>query len=155
LEQTFPIQLLIDPAKTSGELEMMIRASGTTESHQVKISENMQARLTGKGFEITAITPEEQLISARETTEWNWEVKAMKPGAQRLYLTLSAIVKFQGETKTRVIRTFEREMLVKVSIRKRVVAFVGKNWQWLWTALVVPVLGWLWKRRAAKKRAKR
>jgi hypothetical protein len=155
LDQSFTIQLLLDPAKTVDELETMIRASGPTESHQIKISENMQARLTGNGFEITAITPEEQLISARETTEWKWEVKAVKPGSQRLYLTLSAMIKFQGETKSRAIRTFEREMLVTVSLRKRVLTFLGKNWQWLWTALIVPVMGWLWRRRSAKKRAKR
>jgi hypothetical protein len=68
---------------------------------------------------------------------------------------LSAIIKFQGEEKIRTIRTFEREMLVKVSFRKRVVTFVGKNWQWLWTALVVPVAGWLWKRKSVKKRVKK
>lgn len=155
LGQSLIIQLLLDPIKTADELERMIHAAGPTESHQIKISENMQAHLIGSGFEITAITPEEQLISAETTTEWKWEIKAVKPDTQRLYLTLSAIVKFQGESKTRVIRTFEREMLVKVSFSKRVTAFVGENWQWLWTALVVPVLGWLWKRYAAKPRAKK
>jgi len=155
LEQSFSIQLLLEPSKTAGELETRISASGPTESHQIKISETMKARLTGSGFEITAITSEEQLVSARETTEWKWEVKAVKPGTQRLYLTVSAIVKFQDETKTRAIRTFEREMLVKVSLGKKISIFVGKNWQWLWTALAVPAVGWLWKRKSAKKRVKK
>jgi len=155
LDQSFTIQLLLDPAKSVGELETMLQASGAAEKYQIKISENMQARLTGNGFEISPITPEEQLISKRETTEWKWEVKAVKSGQQKLYLALSAILKFQGETKVRVIRTFDREMLVRVSLGKRISTFVGKNWQWLWTALVIPVMGWLWKRKSAKKHGRK
>ena len=29
--------------------------------------------------------------------------------------------------------------------------FAGNNLEWLWTALLVPLFGWLWQRRKASK----
>ncbi len=150
--QASTIQLLLDLSKPIEELESMIRTSGVVESHQIKVSEIMEARLTGNGFQITAITPEEQPVSTIETTEWKWDIKAVEQGNQRLHLTLSAIIQIAGQKQKRSIQTFDREILIKVSFGKRVSNFIGKNWQWLWTALFIPVVSWLWKR---KKRVKK
>jgi len=127
LNESFTIQLLLDLSKPARDLEKRIKESGIIESHQIKIWETMQARLTGSGFQITTITPEEQPISTKETTEWKWDIKAIEHGRQRLHLTLSAIIKFQGETRSRSIRTFDRVIFVKVSLGKRISSFIGKN----------------------------
>ncbi len=153
--QSSTIQLLLDLAKPVEELEKMITESGVVESHEIKVSEIMEARLTGAGFQITAITPEEQPISTQATTEWKWDIKAMEKGPQRLHLTLSAIIRLQGQKLTRSLRTFDKVIEVKVSWGKRISSFIGKNWQWLWAALIIPAVSWLWKRRQNAKKRRR
>jgi len=63
---------------------------------------------------------------------------------------LSARVKIDGSDTPLVVRTFDREMLVKISVAQRVSGFVANNWQWLWAAVAVPIAGYLLKR--GKKR---
>ena len=49
------------------------------------------------------------------------------------------------------MRTFERTLVVNVPLRVRLETFVDENWQWLWTALVVPVGLFLLERRRRSK----
>jgi hypothetical protein len=157
LGHALTVQLLLDSSRPIEELQRMIQErmideSGVIEGYQIRISETMEARLTGKGFQITAITPEEQPVSTKEPTEWKWDITAIEYGTQRLHLTLSAILFFQGDKKTRSIKTFDKIILVKVSFCKRITSFIGKNWQWLWTTLLIPIVSWLWKRKKQDKK---
>lgn len=151
LNESSTIQLLLNPFKSVEELENMINKSAKVKIYQIKISHTMQARLTGNGFQITAITSEEQPISKKETTEWKWDIKAIEYGTQQLHLTLSAVIHFQGKNLSRAIRTIDKTILVRISFVKWVSNFTSKNWQWLWTALLIPVGSWLWKRRKSSK----
>jgi hypothetical protein len=47
----------------------------------------------------------------------------------------------------RVIRTFEETIAVNVTLSQRVSSFFANNWQWLWTAILIPIIGWLISRR--------
>ncbi len=147
LNESSTIQFLLDLTKTVEELESMFKESEVIESHRVRISETMEARLTGNGFRITAITPEQQPISTVETTEWKWEINAIEAGPQHLHLTLSAIIFFRDEKMARTIRTFDKKIFVEVSLGKRITGFINNNWQWLWTALLIPITGWYLKHR--------
>jgi hypothetical protein len=147
INQSNTIQLLLDITRPVEKLESMIKESGELESHQIKISETMEARLSGNGFQILAITPEQQLISARETTEWRWDIKAIEEGRQRLHLTLSAILNIDGSNRIRTIRTFDRIINVRVSLGKRISSLIANNWEWLFTVLLIPLVTWLWKKR--------
>jgi hypothetical protein len=88
--------------------------------------------------------PELQVIGSLETTEWKWDVKAITPGRHMLHMTLSAIFYFETAETPLAIHTFDRQREVVVSWYHPVGSFVGNNWQWLWTALLVPGVGWLW-----------
>ena len=101
----------------------------------------MEARLTGGGFRIEALTPERQPVGRSSTTEWRWEVHKTEGGSHALHLTLSALITVEGERTPRAVRTFDREIEIQVTLRQRITGFVGDNWQWLWAALIVPLLG--------------
>jgi hypothetical protein len=62
---------------------------------------------------------------------------------------LEAEVKIDGEVTPRLINMFDGSIAVTITPRQRVEHFAKDNWQWLWTALLVPVGGW-WKRRGKK-----
>ncbi len=151
LNKTAIVQLLLSMRKSIETLEQELTHGRNHEGAEIKISDRMQAKLSGPDFEIVSITPETQAISANENTEWKWEVKPKTRGYHYLHLTLSALVKVEGETTLRTIRTFDKTIRVEVTFGQQVSSFVKNNWQWLWAAVLVPFAGWFWKKRKAKR----
>lgn len=98
-------------------------------------------------FQITAITPEIQAVSKRQRTEWKWEIHPKKEGKHKLHLTLTALLEIDGKSTPRTIRTFDKVIEVNVTATQKTSLLFKNNWQWLWAAILVPVVGWLWKRR--------
>jgi hypothetical protein len=135
------IQLLLSLGKPVSELQAELTEIGEREGAQVRVAPLMEARLTGSGFRIEALTPERQPVGRRTDTEWRWEVEGTDGGSQRLHLSLAALIIVEGERTPRAVRTFDREIEVQVTLRQRITGFIGDNWQWLWAALVVPLLG--------------
>lgn len=157
LDDTIQIELLLSLTKTIEDLKRDIGAAGDKEGYPVRVSNRMEARLTGPGFQITATTPEQQAVSSLETAVWKWDVKAIKPGLQALHLTLSAILSINGHDAPSVIKTFDRQLEIRVSVADLVISFLKANWQWLWAAILVPVAGaaWTWWRRRKKAKKKK
>ena len=147
LHEPAVIQLLLSGRRPIQELKASLTALGKREGARVRASDSMEAQLAGTGFAIQAITPAVQLVSREGITEWRWEVEPTRTGVRRLHLTLSAIVDVDGKEGTYTVRVFERTLEVRVSLRERLTGFVGDNWQWLWTALLIPVAGWLLRQR--------
>ena len=151
------IDLLLDFRKPMEELKTELKEKMDThipmqvQQQRVRVLDRMEARLTGTGFEITAVTPILQAISRYETTTWKWQIKPISSGAQYLHLTLTAILTINGKDIERAIRTFDKRIEVNVSWSSKIGNFLSNNWQWLWAAIFVPLLGWLWKRRQNKR----
>jgi Divergent InlB B-repeat domain len=152
LGESAVVQLRLSAQKSIRELKEEITALGEKEGANFKVSDRMEARLTGLGFEIEAVTPETQGVSGQDVTEWKWEIEPTETGTQRLHLTLTALIEVDGEASPRTVRTFERMLVVDVALSTRVSEFVGDNWQWLWTAILIPVAGWLVRRRVVQPR---
>jgi len=155
--QTFTVRLILSPKKSiteiQSELDRSLQTKQSIESAQVRLSSQMEARMTGENFDIVAVTPETLAISGSEDTQWTWDVTAKQGGPQQLHLTVSAILYINGETTPRVVSEFDRKVTVNVGFGHRVASFMGGNWQWLWATLVVPAVGWWWKRSRGKKEA--
>jgi hypothetical protein len=155
VRETAIIELLLSMRHTIEELQKEITAPGEKGGARVRISNQMEARLSGPGFKIEAITPEVQAVSASEPTQWKWEIEPTKSGSHHIHLTLSAHLQVEGQRVPRLIRTFERSIRVNVTWRERAGLFLAGNWQWFWTAILVPVVPWLlhrWKRVGKKQR---
>lgn len=147
LEEPAVIQVLLSGRRSIRRLQEQLTAFGRREGARIKASDAMEANLAGTGFRIEAITPAAQPVSGAGATEWKWEVEPTKTGTRRLHLTLSAILDLEGKESLYTVRTFERKLEVHVPLRERLSGFVGRNWQWLWTALLLPVGGWMLSRR--------
>ena len=143
-EEPKVIELLLSPTKSIQELQSSLKSSEETESARIRISNRMEANLSGTGFRIEAIVPQEQAVSRGETTQWKWEVTPTKDGGQTLYLTLSTIINVSGKEVPLVVRTFEKTIEVDISTGQRISAFVDGNWQWLWATILVPLSPFLW-----------
>jgi hypothetical protein len=147
LDEPMVIQLLLSGKQSIRELKQKLTALGDREGEQIRASDSMEADLTGAGFDIVPVTPTVRFVDRDEVTEWKWEVTPNESGERRLHLTLSALIDVGNSEKPYTVRTFERTLVVNVPFRVRLEAFVDENWQWLWTALVLPVGLWLLQRR--------
>jgi hypothetical protein len=147
LNEPTVIQLLLSGQRPIRELKEKITALGEKEGATIKASDSMEAHLTGAGFTIEPVTPAVQLVSGEGVTEWIWEVEPTQAGKRRLHLTLSAIIDLRGKESTYTVRTFERTLNIRVTLRERLTGFAEDNWQWLWSALLIPIGAWLLQRR--------
>lgn len=141
------VQLILSLTKTVEKLKLSITEKGEKVGAAIKVSRRMEARLSSYMFQITAITPEIQVISSGEQTEWKWEIHPKKAGRHQLHLTLTALLEVDGHSTPRAIRTFQKIIEVNVTTTQKIKFFFNNNWQWLWAAILVPVAGWLWKRK--------
>ncbi len=149
LEDPTYVHLLLDVTKSIEELKARIPGADAKEGATVRISAAMEARLTGTAFQINSITHERQAVSASQVTEWKWEVRPTDTGKQYLYLSLTAILDVNGSFTPRTIETFERTIEVRVTGWRRFTRMFLRNWEWLWTLVIVPlsaVAWYLWNR---------
>jgi hypothetical protein len=145
------LELLLSPALSVEQLQAQLVQKAGVEAASVRIANRMAAQLEGDGgFTITSASPKEQAITTDQTTRWVWAVTPTRSGSRRLYLTLSALVDVAGQNTPLVVRSFDRTIVVAITIPQRIAGFVRGNWQWLWATILVPVAGYLWRR--GKKR---
>jgi len=113
----------------------------------VRVSTVMHARLSGAGFTIEPLTEEEQIRdSSRPFLRWMWQVRPEQRGDQRLTLHLSVVVNAEGMgDKTHTISEV-REVLVKANPVYAAQTFMGSNWEWVATGLILPAVGWIWRK---------
>jgi hypothetical protein len=150
-KETEAIELLLSHSVSIQELRTQLEKANGIESASVQISNRIEARLSGTGFQVEALFPEVQTVGSKGVIQWKWYVTPTEHGLQRLHLTLSAILTVSDRDAPFVIRTFDRTIDVEISLAQRASSFFSKNWKWLWAAILVPVVGYLWRRHYKAK----
>lgn len=97
-------RLLIDPravfVKSRADAETAMAAAGRKSGRKTKVSEVMEAELTGPdGVRILPQGPARREISFRQPTEWLWEILPDTPGNLSLRVLLRGLVRIRGEEK--------------------------------------------------------
>ena len=146
------IELVLSLREAQAELRKSIRAAGPVETDDVKISDQMDAKLTGLGFRIEAVTPERQAISHTERTQWKWQIEPTKAAKLELNLTLSALIEVKGVPSTRAIQTFARTIYVEVPMGQRVSNLLSNNFELITSVLLVPAAGGIYHQYRKRKR---
>lgn len=147
MDEAEVVHLVLSPSDPVEQLKKAIRETGKLEFHQVQYADRMEADLTSESFKITPITPMRQAVRTSGNTEWQWSIKPTESGKQHLFLRLNAIIKVDGDPTAVAVQTFSEEIVIEVPLRQRLSQFAATNWQWLCTALFIPIGGWLWKRK--------
>ena len=145
------VELLLSPALSVADLQARLQQGVSAVSAHVRISNRMEAQVAGRGFTIQALTPDLQAVTSQAITRWKWEVTPTEQGPQTLHFALSAYIDVAGRDVPLVVRTFDREIQVEITLPQLVSGFVHKNWQWLWAAIVVPIAGYYWKHRKKRR----
>ena len=152
-EETTDIELLVSPTKSTAALESELTERGQSGNASTQYSKMMEAQLVGHGFNVAPVGPSIQPVEPGKTTRWKWQIKPKEGGAQRLDLTLSAVL---NDGKDRILlQTLHREITVNVKLSQRAAGWLSslKDMQWLWAVIIVPIgsfaVAW-WRRK--KKR---
>jgi len=153
LEDTALLHLVLSLTKQVEELKKLIEEKGRKEGARIRISNFMEATLSGPNFHITAITPARQVISAHEDTEWKWEIQPQRTGTNNLHLVLNALFTIEGRDRFRTVKSFDKTIEVKVTFAQTLMGFFRENWKWLWTTLLAPAALILWGKLRKKKHA--
>lgn len=153
IDDSATVELRVGPNQTPEEVKKAIKYPGTVEVHEVRISNRMQADISGDKtvLSITNLDPEIQAVSGQSPTNWRWLIKPLKEGKHSVAVKLYALVKIDGSPTPLKIASYDGTIVVTVTTRQQVEAFVKQNWQWLWTMIFVPAGGLWWKFRTKKE----
>jgi hypothetical protein len=155
LGDTATIELVASLKEAEEQLRQQVHGAGPVETaHDIKFADQMEAKVTGLGFCIEPITPERQAVSHTQETRWRWQIEPTKSDTLELNLTLSALIKIDGEPSARAIRTFEKTIVVKVPFGQRVVTAMSNNVELLTSVVLIPVAGGTWRYFRKRKRRK-
>lgn len=150
------VELLLSTKSSAQELQAELDTRLHAQSARVRITDRMEAQLTGMGFSFEAIEPPLQAVSRQGTTRWRWEVIPKGHGALVLHLKLYAHIEVSGLDTPYVIQTYDRPVEVQITAVQRVTGFIHDSSQWLWPAVLVPIAGYLgkrlWKRLMDRRR---
>lgn len=152
--QAVDVTLTISPTSTEADLRGRAPADGAAvDVGTARIAPRMRAQLVvPEGATVAVVGSEERAVHDTDDTVWQWTVTPTRTGDLPLRAVLIAPVILDGKETPYDVRTFEARVTVFVTPTTRVRDFVAANWQWLWTALVVPVFLW-WRKRRAEQAA--
>jgi len=152
IRETVSIHVALSPDASAAVLEDRVDGPGGKVSQALQVSNNMEARLSGEGFRIVPVTSERQAVSSG-ITEWIWDVTPLAAGRHTLTLTIDALINVNGETVPRTLRTFRKPIQVEVTATQRVSGLLSEHGKWLWTTLLVPIFGWMARKRSNRKKS--
>lgn len=113
----------------------------------VRLSPRMKAELIGDDLNIEDKGPQEQLVTLNEATVWTWRVHYETPGRHMLEVRLYALIIIDGREAPRIFQVADANVAVKVNPS----GWVLRHWEWIASALVLPIIGWGLKRWLDKK----
>lgn len=142
------VELLLSSESTVNELKQRLISVGQKEGYRIRIANDMQASLWGRGFQCKPIMPEEQVVSPSNATHWKWDVQAIKGGKQTLHLTISVNIYINQHATHYAIKTFEHNIDVQVTLRMQFASFISSYWLWIITVLLIPAIPWIIKQFA-------
>jgi hypothetical protein len=149
--QQVDVTLTISPTSTEADLRGRTPAEGAAvDVGTARIAPRMRAQLVvPEGATVAVVGSEERAVHDTDDTVWRWTVTPTRTGDLPLRAVLTAPVILDGKETPYDVRTFEARVSVFVTPTTRVRDFLTSNWQWLWTAVLVPVFLWWRKRKSA------
>lgn len=121
------------------ELLKHLRGTGEPQLEDIPTAPLMAVILKGDAFQITAYSDEEQGVAQDGITTWEFDIRALKRGQQRLVMCVSLRIPVPGQPlEHKSIPVREATINVQVGAPALVGQFVARNWQWfIGTAIAI------------------
>lgn len=149
LGKSSEVKLVVDMAQAAEQLKGMAGTTATGE--KIEITHIVVAKILAPDFTvIEAVNDGRQVLNPNGPTEWRWTVTPKKLGEYKINVTMSAVIEIGGDRAERLVKVFDQDVTVFVTPVDAVKYFFTKNWQWLWSTLIVPAALWFWRRKKAQ-----
>jgi hypothetical protein len=105
---------------------------GEPRLEEIETASRMAVTLTGDGFDITRHSQKEQAVSQDGVTAWEFDIRAVKRGQQRLFLSVS--LGFRSRASPCCARACPVQVVtihIEVGVPSLVGKFLSGYWQWL------------------------
>jgi hypothetical protein len=115
------------------------RLGGNSEPRleEVATASRMAVTLAGDGFDIVCHSEEEQAVTQDGVTAWEFDIRAVRRGRQRLLMSVSLRFPVPGQPVVcKSIPVREVTIDVEVGVPALVGQFVSCYWQWLLTTAI-------------------
>jgi uncharacterized protein YchJ len=126
--------------KVERQITEKMKGEGPAQARRIKVSRFMTLLLVGEDFKVTPLQPDRQEIVGNFRT-WEWNIEPTSGGTKVLSLTIVTYTDEPGSS-TSISDVEDWTVEVYVTASDRVSRFVRDNWQWLFSAVLVPVAGW-------------
>ena len=169
IDDSFTFRLVVQPERNSvtlTDIKNKFKVEYKVDDNQLeKIATTgvMAAELHGDGFTITPRKhPTESQdndgfvvkpIALYKETVWDWTVKAAelsrKEEGHALFLSLFV---YPEDAKGKFIKVIGRDWQIVVyeTVGQKLAGFTGDHWQWIWSAFIIPVVGWIFQIRKSR-----
>lgn len=119
----------------------------------ITVSKILTAELISANFNVVPLTARSQALSNKETTEWRWTLQPLDYGTHLVTLVVHAHVKVGDKETTRTIEVHNEVLEITVTAKHLIFTWLEKHWEWLFTALIFPLVAWTWNNRKRKKKS--
>ena len=147
-------KVLVRISKSKNVVSIYDSLDGTVMESKIPVTETMEVKLVdcspadNKSFEIVDGNSGIQMIEDGDTyTEWSWNVTPVRVGNSRLKIVVSVI---RNGNKKDIV--YEDSVEIQKDIFVQVGFFFKKYWQVFMTAVAIPFIVFLYKRRKEKKK---
>jgi hypothetical protein len=138
------------------DLTRGLATSGHPAVEEITVGPFMSATLTGSAFQISPVTPENQIIPEDKITAWRWQVHPTDWGKQQLTLQMCARLQLPDKREEQWCSDafYQRDIQVDVSYSYAATHFIKNNATWTLgtvgagtSGLFVGVWAWMKKRK--------
>jgi len=150
LEKSTEASLVIDLSKDADKIKAELEGINKL-GEKIEITRIVVAKILAPDFEvIEVINNGRQVLNLSGPTEWRWTLTPKKLGEYKVNVTVSAVIEIGSDRAERLVKVFDQQVTVFVTPADAAKFFFTKNWQWLWSTLVLPLGLWYWKNRKKK-----
>jgi hypothetical protein len=132
LDQTARVEVrLARTLELDAELLEHLHGPGRPQLEQIPAAPLMAVTLKGEAFHIAAYSDEEQSVTPEGISTWEFDIRALRRGSQRLVMCVSLRIPVPGQRlEHKSIPVREAVIDVHVGAPALVAHFVSDNWQW-------------------------
>jgi hypothetical protein len=126
------------------QLREGLRGRGVPQIDRLEITPLMRVQLVASenDFLVKSLSTMDHLIRHDNAAKWDFDVVPIRSGSRVLRVLVSMRVKVESNEEIVDLPSYEREVHVAVAPLHSTGAFIGRNWQWIATAIVVPLAAW-------------
>jgi hypothetical protein len=121
-KRAFDVTLAIDATGDDTAVDALPNRGGNIVTGEAKVSERVEARVSGANFEIVELSPGIQKLSPLTENVWRWSVMPLSAGDHDLVFEIYAI----DQDSVVPLRTFRDTVTVQVSGLNRAIAFADQ-----------------------------